>query len=69
MAAARALRYGWLLGFKDPETMPLDELKEAISARGMTTTGDGPDPARLPAARRRPRPKTSGRSAARRRRP
>ena len=36
MAAARALRYGWVLGFKDAETMPLDDLKEAISARGMS---------------------------------
>ena len=44
MAAARALRYGWVLGFKDPETMPLDDLKDAITARGMTTTGDAPIP-------------------------
>ncbi len=42
MAAARALRYGWLLGFNDPETMPLDELKDATSARGMPTTGTEP---------------------------
>lgn len=44
MAAARALRCGWLLGFKDPETMPLDELKDAISARGMSATGTTPIP-------------------------
>ncbi len=42
MAAARALRYGWLLGFNDPETTPLDDLKDSISARGMTTAGNEP---------------------------
>lgn len=44
MSAARALRMGWLLGFKDVETTPLDELKNAISARGMSTTGTAPIP-------------------------
>jgi hypothetical protein len=42
MTAARALRLGWLFGFKDPETMPLDELKDAIAGRGMTVNGDDP---------------------------
>ncbi len=44
MSAARALRYGWVLGFKDVETMPLDDLKDGISARGMSTTGTDPIP-------------------------
>lgn len=44
MTAARALRQGWLLGFPDVETMPLGELKDAISARGLTIDGDAPIP-------------------------
>jgi hypothetical protein len=44
MAAARALRYGWVLGFKDPETTPLSDLKDSISARGMSTAGNEPSP-------------------------
>ncbi len=44
MAAARALRYGWILGFNDPETTPLADLKDSISARGMTTAGNEPIP-------------------------
>jgi hypothetical protein len=42
MVAARALRLGWLFGFKNVETMTLDDLKDAIAGRGMTVNGDEP---------------------------
>jgi hypothetical protein len=42
MAAARALRLGWLFGFKNVETMTLDDLKDAIAGRGMTVNGEEP---------------------------
>ena len=42
MSAARALRLGWQLGFKDVEAMPLEELKDAISGRGITVAGETP---------------------------
>ena len=42
MAAARALRLGWLFGFKNVETMTLDDLKDAIAGRGMSVNGEEP---------------------------
>jgi hypothetical protein len=42
MAAARALRLGWLFGFKNVETMSLDDLKDAIAGRGMSVNGEEP---------------------------
>jgi hypothetical protein len=42
MSAARALRLGWQFGFKDAESMPLDDLKDAIAGRGMTVAGESP---------------------------
>jgi hypothetical protein len=41
-AAARTLRYAWLLGLPDPETTPPARLKDAIAARGVGLDGDGP---------------------------
>jgi len=42
VTAARTLRLGWQLGFKDVEAMPLEELKDAIAGRGVTADGDVP---------------------------
>ena len=41
-AAARALRYAWLLGLPDPEKTPPARLKDTIAARGMALDGDEP---------------------------
>ena len=41
-SSMRALPLGWTLGFADVETMPLDDLKQAIAGRGLSVAGDAP---------------------------
>ncbi len=38
--STRLLQLGWLCGLKDVETMPLDDLKDAIEGRGFAIGGD-----------------------------
>ncbi len=39
---ARMLKLGWTLGLPDPETMPLDSLKQALEDRGFAPNLDSP---------------------------
>jgi hypothetical protein len=41
-AAARMLRQGWLSGFRDVETMKLDDLKSSLEDRGFAVGGEEP---------------------------
>jgi hypothetical protein len=41
-ASARMLRQGWLSGFRDVETMPLNDLKSALEDRGFAVGGTEP---------------------------
>ena len=39
-ASNRLLQLGWLCGLKDVETMPLDDLKDALEGRGFAAEGE-----------------------------
>jgi hypothetical protein len=41
-ATARMLRQGWLSGFRNVETMPLDDLKSALEGRGFAIGSEEP---------------------------
>ena len=41
-ASGRMLRLGWLSGFDDVETMPLDSLTQSLEARGFAPGADSP---------------------------